>query len=63
MAKCTLIFRFQMSTIEAKERTTINDAGSTCTIADEQLLKLVVGSLFEDSDAVRVACNNIFAIL
>lgn len=48
-----------MSAIKAKKGATINKAGTTCSITE---LKLVVGSLLEDSNAVGVAYNDISAI-
>jgi hypothetical protein len=58
----TQIFGFQMSSVKAKERATIDKAGRTCTIADKNPLKLVVRSLFNERDAVAVARKDILAI-
>ena len=51
-----------MSSVEAKERVTVDKASCTCTVADEDPVELVVGGLFKDRDAVGVAGNDILAI-
>jgi hypothetical protein len=51
-----------MSAVKTDEGTTIDKAGRTGTVTDEESTELVFGSFLKDSDAVWVAGNDVLTI-